>query len=502
MNEHQPALAAGADASSPRRALVLAGGGMRVSYQAGVLLALAEQGLRFHHADGTSGGTLNLAMLLSGLSPQAMCERWRALSVDDFVSLLPLPEYFGHLEQMALGDGRGVVDKVFPQLGIDADRIRDARGIVGTFNVCNFTRKRNLAIPHTEASVEQLLAGVSLPIFMPPVEIAGELYTDSVWIKDANLMEAVRRGAEEIWLVWCIGNSAVYRPGAFNQYVHMIEMSANGVLFEELDAIAALNERIARGEPAHGQARPIRLHVIKPDWPLPLDPELYADRIDNATLIDMGYADARRYLAARPADGVPLTPESTRMRTPRPGVTFRETWHGRLVASPGTRHPLTGIDLVLHAAVNVRDAAAFVAGPLREGDLYAHVDGAAGACHLGTVGHWRCETTHDDPSLAAHARRLRYRVRLDLEGQCGCLTATRTLDPAHVLGALQQARQLKLRLHAGADDTAPVVAEGLFTAAWSDVLHTAESAWATNVDTASVAARALGEFVAFMAGAG
>lgn len=90
MNEHQPALAAGADASSPRRALVLAGGGMRVSYQAGVLLALAEQGLRFHHADGTSGGTLNLAMLLSGLSPQAMCERWRALPVDDFVSLLPL----------------------------------------------------------------------------------------------------------------------------------------------------------------------------------------------------------------------------------------------------------------------------------------------------------------------------------------------------------------------------------------------------------------------------
>ena len=39
-----------------RRSLVLAGGGMRVAYQAGALAALEEAGLRFHHADGTSGG--------------------------------------------------------------------------------------------------------------------------------------------------------------------------------------------------------------------------------------------------------------------------------------------------------------------------------------------------------------------------------------------------------------------------------------------------------------
>ena len=62
------ALAAG-DADGPRRSLVLAGGGIRVAYQAGVLVALEEAGLRFQHADGTSGGTFNLAMLLSGLTP-------------------------------------------------------------------------------------------------------------------------------------------------------------------------------------------------------------------------------------------------------------------------------------------------------------------------------------------------------------------------------------------------------------------------------------------------
>ena len=44
--------AAEADAPGPRRALILAGGGMRVSYQAGVLRALAEAGLHFLHGDG------------------------------------------------------------------------------------------------------------------------------------------------------------------------------------------------------------------------------------------------------------------------------------------------------------------------------------------------------------------------------------------------------------------------------------------------------------------
>ena len=66
---------------------------MRVAWQAGVLLALEEAGLTFAHADGTSGGTINLAMLLSGRSPLEMCERWRTLRVRDFASPLPLRDY-------------------------------------------------------------------------------------------------------------------------------------------------------------------------------------------------------------------------------------------------------------------------------------------------------------------------------------------------------------------------------------------------------------------------
>ena len=88
----------------PRRSLILAGGGMRVSYQAGVVRALVEAGLCFAHADGTSGGTMNLAMLFSGLSPEEMCVRWRNLNAKDYASLDPLHKYLNAANMMAMGD--------------------------------------------------------------------------------------------------------------------------------------------------------------------------------------------------------------------------------------------------------------------------------------------------------------------------------------------------------------------------------------------------------------
>src|SRR2546429_7242901 len=185
MNERGHKLYAAPDDeyTGPKRALILAGGGMRVAYQSGVLRALEEDGLRFVHADGTSGGTINLAMLLSGLSPAEMVERWRTLRVRDFVSFLPLSRYLRSPKLMALGDADGLVGRVYPHLGIDVSRIRGARGIEGTFNVCNYDEKTNIAVPNVEIDLDLVVADASLPIFMPPVRRDGTLYVDSIWLQ-------------------------------------------------------------------------------------------------------------------------------------------------------------------------------------------------------------------------------------------------------------------------------------------------------------------------------
>ena len=123
------ALAAGED--GPRRSLVLAGGGIRVAYQAGVLVALEEAGLRFHHADGTSGGTFNLAMLLSGVTPgEAAAAASAGRASCELRAASPAARRTGH-----------------PAAGLPrARRRRRARcapraASTGTFNVCDFAAK-------------------------------------------------------------------------------------------------------------------------------------------------------------------------------------------------------------------------------------------------------------------------------------------------------------------------------------------------------------------------
>lgn len=298
---------------------------MRVAYQAGVLVALEQEGLRFHHFDGTSGGTINLSMLLSGQSPAEICERWRSLDPRSFSAPLPWTDYVRSPHWPGLGGLGGIKDRAFPALGISAEKIREADGVTGTYNVCNFTTKTAEVVDHRQVDDDLLVAAISLPVLTPAVHRDGVAYTDAVWIRDSNVPEAVRRGSKEIWLVWCIGNTPRYQNGSFHQYVHMIEMAANGSLLADLDHLAA--------GPLSGE---LTLHVIKPSRPIPLDTDYFFGRVDAASLIGMGYRDARAYLANAQPLRPPWGPDVTAMSESRPGVVARSALDGYFRWAAGT----------------------------------------------------------------------------------------------------------------------------------------------------------------------
>jgi predicted acylesterase/phospholipase RssA len=311
-----------------KRSLVLAGGGMRVAWQAGVMRALAEEGLEFQHVDGSSGGILTAGMLLSGVSPAEMCTRWSGVDVKDFGSALPVGDYLkGPWSLPAIGDADGILNKVFPTLGINDASIRgraaEPGAVEGSFNVVEFTAKQCHAIDATAIDAELMAAGMSLPIFLTPLRRDGKIWTDAVWMRDANVAEALRRGAEEVWLIWCIGNSPYWGDGPLEQYVHMIEMSAMGALLADFEAASAAGREFV-------------LHVVRPEHPLPLDPEFYLGRIDADTLIGMGYRDARAYLDTMTPAGVPKDANCTAMTEPAAGVRFNDTLRGELEGSPLT----------------------------------------------------------------------------------------------------------------------------------------------------------------------
>jgi predicted acylesterase/phospholipase RssA len=308
-----------------KKSLILAGGGMRVAYQAGVLMALEEAGIHFDHVDGTSGGIFNTGMLASGIKPIEMAEKWRSLKLSGFVSAGSAKSYLKPFKTQGFADAENIRKKVFPQLGINLFKINHQADFEATFNVCNFSTKSVVSIPSKSVSEDHLIAGVSLPIFMPAINIQGTWYTDAVWIKDANLMEAVRRGSKELWLVWAIGNSPTYLGGAFNQYVHMIEMSANGALLEEYKQISLLNQL---GAISQTDYKPIKLFVIKSRISLPLDPDFFFNKVNARELINMGYAHAKNYLENLNPNGDHMVEKTTENEEPDYLYSFRAIFSG------------------------------------------------------------------------------------------------------------------------------------------------------------------------------
>lgn len=498
-----PALSA-TNNDTVKRSLIIAGGGMRVAYQAGVIRALDEAGVGFHHADGTSGGTINLAMLMSGLSSQQMCDQWRSLDIHDFVSFVPAPEYLKAYDMMAMGDADGVIDKVFPHLGIDIEQIRQAQGLEGTFNVCNFTHKTNEAISHTDINLDLLVAGISLPIFMPPVAVGDQLYTDSVWIKDANLMEAVKRGAEEIWLIWCIGNTPEYQSGAFNQYVHMIELSANGALFEEFDRILDINRQIAAGNSPYGQSQPIRLHVIKPEYALPLDPDLYLGRIDTATLISMGYGDTKQYLDNINPQGMAFDPKATQMQSvTTPGLTFRETMAGAFALGQSNAEmgaaegKAANTQLAMHAAITIRDMQAFVDDPEHQGQLHGTVDFTPFGIGIPAKnGAFNLFSPTDTPDT----KYMIYELGFEHEGQDYYLAGKKKIKDDPGFDLWSDTTTLYTQLHKGKDSTGEVVGAGVLSLAMSDLVKLVSTMHATNTQSISEKMSVFSRFGRFFLG--
>lgn len=488
---------------SPRRSLILAGGGMRVAYQAGVLLALDEAGLRFDHADGTSGGTINLAMILSGLSPREMVARWESLSVSHFVSFLPLRKYLSDEGLESLGDARGIVDHVFPHLGIDMDKIRSPQSPAGTFNVCNFTRKTSEVIPNTRMTMDYLVAGISLPIFMPAVKIDGAFYVDSVWIRDANLMEAVRRGAEELWVIWCIGNTSQYHSGVFRQYVHMIEIAANGALFQEFEQINELNARIRNGESPYGQKAPIRLHLIRPDYPLPLDPDYYLGRIDATTLAERGYTDAKKYLAECSDAGLPFSPEVTRMSEETLGFTFREKMAGGFAL--GETDPHAGANLgrdagnsfTMHATINIEDLDRFLTVANHPGAITGTVDfPPLGLGIPSTKGVFNLFSPTEDPET----KYMVYELGFETGGKSYYMAGHKDVKKTSVVDLWSATTTLYTQLHEGTDKSGPVIAAGILKLGMADLMAMIPTMHATNARSAVEAAEATARFGKFFLG--
>ena len=245
-----------------KRSLMLAGGGLKIAFQAGVLQVwLDEAGIEFEHGDGVSAASFNLAMWVQGFSGTQIADNWRRFrpfaAVDVNWSQLLLRSFYAK-SFFELNPFR---KKFFREWGLDFEKIR-ASPRDATFNVYNFSTHTLRPVEPDELTEDLLIATASLPVWFPPVQIDGETYIDAVFNTATNLEEAIRRGADELWVIWTTSQRGQWRNGFLGNFFGIFEATTNHAYKQMLARIAASNEAIASGAPGEF-GRIIRVREIK-----------------------------------------------------------------------------------------------------------------------------------------------------------------------------------------------------------------------------------------------
>lgn len=250
----------------PKRSLMLAGGGLKIAFQAGVLQVwLDEAGIEFDHADAVSAASFNLAMWVQGMSGTQIANNWRQFNptaaIDVNWSQLPRLIYAESLFELD-----AFRKKIFPQWGLDWGKIR-ASEREATFNVYNFSQHSLRPVTPPEMTEDFLIAAASLPLWFPPVRIDGDTYIDAVFNTASNLEEAILRGADELWVIWTTSQTGEWVDGFLGNFFGIFEATTNGGYKRVLARIAANNAAIERGAPGEF-GRHIKVRELRSEIPL------------------------------------------------------------------------------------------------------------------------------------------------------------------------------------------------------------------------------------------
>jgi predicted patatin/cPLA2 family phospholipase len=362
----------------PRRSLILAGGGLKVAFQAGVLQVwLDEAGLRFDHVDGASGGTLNLALLCQGRTGTQIADNWRGLPLSEIID-----PHWETYWKMAYAESLVKLDRMREEVfqerwQLDWDSIR-ASAVDATFNVYDFTEQRTRVVQPREMTEDLLVAGISLPMWFPPVRIDGHTYIDAVFNTDANLEEAIRRGADELWVIWTVSQRSQWDDGFVGNYFNIIEAAANGRFNDILRRIEVSNAAHAAGRPAEWD-RTISVKVLQAEVPLHYLINLNADRVTAA--VERGVSEARRWcLQNKISLEVPsLDPPAA---SPPISLSFTEEMRG--FVARGETSPEAGYrrgrqersKLTVHLTIEIDDVEQFIAEPDHTATVSGWIEGS------------------------------------------------------------------------------------------------------------------------------
>lgn len=205
-----------------RLGLTLTGGSCRCAFQAGVLEALHERGIRFDVVSGVSSGSWNAAAVASG-SIHRLREMWLGATAYPVYSLKNLafnrsPFNYLHMHHH------------FTRHAVDFASIRHSSilWMVGLTRVRGFRHVTftNRDHPDLDAFELTLATNTLPPIYAWPARIAGRLYVDGGFTNNAPYEAVLNEGCEMVVLIANNEDGSIFK--SVRDRRHIIPESARG----------------------------------------------------------------------------------------------------------------------------------------------------------------------------------------------------------------------------------------------------------------------------------
>jgi NTE family protein len=271
--------------------VVLAGGGAKAAYEAGLGLVLHERGVVPAAIAGTSAGAINAALLAAGEAAR-LAQLWRTIRREDvFAYRAPavlgwlLPGWFSF---RVLAGARGLLDpaplRATLARRVDLERVRAAPVavlIVATDLVSGTTER----FDNATLTLDALVASASVPGLFPPVATRDRLLVDGGVIQRAPVLELLAAHPLDRLLVVAAYASESPREATTQS---VVERAVELALTREIERDVELARHRHPG---------VDVQVLVPSSPLRVRP-LDFDGARLGALIELGQADGRRCLQA------------------------------------------------------------------------------------------------------------------------------------------------------------------------------------------------------------
>ena len=278
--------------TSPKRALVLSGGGGRGAFQVGVLEHLESIGWKPDIIVGTSIGSMNAAVYAVGGIKQLQ-QMWDAIRTRDmhrFLRVKPWKSLFDRapwkrtLEKYVPEDQLAQITMSIYMVATD---ITTGHPTVYT-NGEKPDRNKGLYVRVPALKHEHLLASSSIPYVYAPIGIADNQHWDGAVMYNSPLRPAIDAEAEEILMVLLspyhkleendprpmVQRSALppMPRGLIGGVGYVLDLALIGTFENDFEELRKVNRRVRQGADVVADHKEVRCAVIAPDdWISPLD---------------------------------------------------------------------------------------------------------------------------------------------------------------------------------------------------------------------------------------